>query len=305
MTDVKQEKKPKKAKKEKKGVQEWCPYSDNIQKGCENNCSYGYCRKNANFHKKHLWPKSGKWEEPEINWKKLFAHIPKRKANKWTMFPTMHDSVSHNVMLIIIRLHNHFLKGNHILFVSKPRPEIIQMILDFMQEDGHALDLIEFRFTIGTYEDQIRQFREQHAPSIAERIECVKLLNNHNIIPSISCEPLLDCNNEKGEVLILDWLLQHAIIKEIWVGAMQYTKNPPILDYELIYAKYKDQPIIRWKESFRKHLKGSNPEIGQKSGSQKKDISYFLSQCAAPANLLDQYLDEIDPNSKKNCDGGI
>jgi DNA repair photolyase len=76
-----------KPKKEKKGVQEWCPYSDNIQKGCENNCKYGYCRKNANFHKKHLWPKSGKWEEPEINWKKLFAHIPKTQSEQMDYVP--------------------------------------------------------------------------------------------------------------------------------------------------------------------------------------------------------------------------
>jgi DNA repair photolyase len=174
-----------------------------------------------------------------------------------------------------------------------------------MEEDGHPLELIEFRLTIGTYQDQIREFWEPNAPSISERIACVKLLNQHNIKTSISCEPLLDSNNENGEVLILDWLLQHAENKEIWVGAMQYTKNPPILDYDLIYAKYKDIPQIKWKESFRKHLNVSNPEIGQKPDPPKKDLDWFLVNCEAPANLTDVLLEEIDVNSKKNCEGRI
>ena len=95
---------------------------------------------------------------------------------------------------------------------------------------------------------------EPNAPPFEERIDSVKwaLQSGHKV--SISCEPLLDVDCGIVEALLHDPELQG--ISEIWVGAMNGVRNTPILQYENTYWRYKDNPKIKFKESFRKHLQG-------------------------------------------------
>lgn len=236
------------------GTHEWAEKTVNIQYGCENNCRYCYAKKMAaRFNR--ISPEG--WEHP----------IPKDldsiklPHNTQVMFPSTHDITPANLTqckLMLTRLLN---RGNHILIVSKPRLQCIREILEMTRLTGKMPHHVEFRLTIGTLSHEKQQFWEHGAPSINERIQCVEFLEDHGIFPSISCEPLLDDIErydgnpwEKG-IRIVDLLLGHNI-KEIWIGAMNYMKGAPQLDYAAIYQRYKGHPLIKWKESFRKHLEG-------------------------------------------------
>ena len=228
----------------KTGVQEWAAKSVNIQYGCENNCVYCYARKMAaRFNR---IPKLG-WEHPEI--KTARPPIP---VNTSVMFPSTHDITHGNLHLVLSILQKILGRGNKVLIVSKPRLECIQEIynqcrycLDFHKE------LVEFRFTIGTLDDTTRVKYEPGAPTIAERYDCIKFLNDHGIEPSISCEPILE-EDINGGFSIIHSLLQYCKIKEIWIGSMQYCNLGPKLNYRAIYEYYKENPKIRFKDSFFK-----------------------------------------------------
>lgn len=235
--------------KPKTNVQEWACKSVNIQYGCENNCTYCYAKKMAKRFNRV--PAAG-WDHPILKVWRDFTDF-KLPQDTQVMFPSTHDITPTNVDACIKIIGMLIGLGNKILIVSKPRLECIKKILDMKFRE----DRIEFRFTIGTYWDDIRRMYEPQAPEINERIKCINYAIEHGVTVSISCEPLLE-RDDNGNVVIINHLLECKNIKEIWIGSMQYCANAPMLDYQAIYTNYKDNPKIKFKSSFMRHLQGVN-----------------------------------------------
>ncbi len=229
-------------KKAKTGVQEWADTSVNIQYGCKNNCSYCYARKMAKRFNRI--PLKG-WDQPILKWR---LDLPK---NKKVMFPSTHDIDESNLWACCEIIGALLDRNNRLLIVSKPWLHCIESICYYFKYD---IQNIAFRFTIGSVYNDILKTWEPNAPEFEERIYAVKeaIRCGHNV--SISCEPLLDV-----DCAILKYFTEifpeRDQLSEIWVGSMQYSKDAPDLNYQEIYTQYKDNPKIKWKDSFRKHLK--------------------------------------------------
>jgi DNA repair photolyase len=228
------------AKKKITGVQEWAKKSVNIQYGCQHGCKYCYAMNMA--RRFNRIPKEG-WEHPILKWR---LDLPK---NTTVMFPSTHDICEDNIVYCLEIIGQLLQRNNKLLIVSKPHLECIKSICWHFKYD---VDKIEFRFTIGSLNNKTLLYWEPNAPLVQERLDAIDwaLQSSHKV--SISCEPLLDIDCEIIDYLIRDKKLQN--ISEIWIGAMNNVKYSPNLDYQTIYTKYKDNPKIKFKESFRKHL---------------------------------------------------
>jgi hypothetical protein len=165
------------------------------------------------------------------------------------MFPSTHDITHGNLHLCTKVIQYLIERGNHILIVSKPHIECITAICEmFCQWQS----FIEFRFSIGSRDDAILKYYEPNAPTFDERITSIRCALDHSFKVSVSCEPLL-----KNDLYFIDLLLAFTHIKNgvnlqidtIWIGAIQYMKGPE-LDYRGIYDEYRDNPKIKFKDSF-------------------------------------------------------
>lgn len=241
---------------QKTGTKEWAAKNVNIQTGCENNCLYCYARKNALRFGRIKTAED--WRRPVLNQSKIadLERINKPHTRMIVMYPSTHDITSGNLDASVKVLKNYLLTGHFMLIVSKPMRAIIQELVE--RSDLHLFkERIEFRFTIGSLFDGVLSFWEPAAPNLHDRLYTVFYTLQAGFHTSISCEPLLD-----PECEIVDYLLEMAPeLESIWIGAMNYTKNAPLLDYPAIYRKYKDNPKIKWKESFRRHLPGNSNQV--------------------------------------------
>lgn len=231
--------------KKTKNVYEWADKSINIQNGCRNNCKYCYAKKLGIRYNRTT---EETWQYPKIKEK-----LPSIPHNKRIMFPSTHDIDQENIEKVISLLHNLILAKNQILIVSKPHLDCIKRICF---EFDQAKDQIEFRFTIGSCDNEILKYWEPNAPTFEERLECVKFALSQGFIVSISCEPLLEDMQLYGPfdcfvsgVKVINQLLELPI-KELWIGAMNYIKNKPKLSLDTIYHRYVNDSRIKWKNSF-------------------------------------------------------
>jgi len=138
-------------------------------------------------------------------------------------------------------------------------------------------DQMEFRFTIGSVDNAVLKFWEPNAPIFEERLESLEYTFESGYRTSVSCEPVL----EKNIVNVLDAVIPY-VNGTIWLGqingikrrvntskfttedmvylqkAGDCTKEEFIRD---LYEKMKDNPKIRWKESYKKAL-GLPEQVG-------------------------------------------
>jgi hypothetical protein len=235
--------------KPKTGTHEWAGSTVNIQTGCENNCRYCYAKRMAaRFHR--ISPEVG-WEHPEINTTKV-AHIlesfGKRKGT--VMFPSAHDLTDHNYIDAYACMAKILGVGNQLLIVTKPNLAVIRRLCETKTFSESFKDQIEWRLTIGTSSDLKRAEWEPQASTIFDRMLALNFLLEKGFKVSVSCEPLLDRDGT-----VIDYLLRmFPTLSTIWVGAMQYTKNAPVLQYEEIFQRYCSNMKIKWKDSFVKRL---------------------------------------------------
>src|SRR5690606_9825812 len=162
---------------------------------------------------------------------------------------------------------------NDFLIVSKPNFSCIKRICDVFDE---YIENITFRFTIGSTDSEVLKFWEPGAPSFEERMNSLEYAFSQGFQTSISIEPFLDSNVEaiieKTRTFVTD---------SIWIGKMNRIKNNLTLnghtdentnsaanelmdlyasDYKYqLYAKYKDDELIKWKESLKKDFNLPRP----------------------------------------------
>lgn len=247
--------------REVRGTREWSVASQNICTGCEHRCRYCYAAFDAVT--RHRLPDYDAWGTMSVRRKTIDGTV-KRVRGGSVMFPTTHDitpSILDDCMTII---HKHLKIGNDLLIVTKPHLECIERICG---ECAGAIDQILFRFTICAFDDDILQLWEPGAPTYAERYASLLYARAHGFQTSISCEPMLDSDN----VAELFYRQYRCITHSFWIGKMNHIRDrvqPDIPEAEIkrieagqtdkrirkIYEQLKNEPLIRWKESFRKVL---------------------------------------------------
>ncbi|MBA4316760.1 MAG: hypothetical protein C0412_00010 [Flavobacterium sp.] len=253
---------PVKPSKEVSGVAEWADKGLNLFYGCENNCKYCYARSFIETRLKKV--EKGCWNEPKLKEVILEKNYRKRKGT--TMFPTTHDITESNVDQCIVLLKKYLNPGNNVLIVSKPRIEVVKKLCSELEE---YKENILFRFTIGSSNDDVLKFWEPNAPCFNERLESLKYAYENGYKTSVSCEPMLE-----GMIEDVIEKVSKYVSDSIWLGVVRklgrflklYKENskenierakelerlysiPRIMD---LYETYKDNSMIKWKDSLKK-----------------------------------------------------
>ena len=165
------------------GTAEWAEVTENICRGCSNNCLYCYAAHNAN---RFNLRSRDEWSREELTKRANISSYPAR--NGVVMFPSSHDITPFNLDAYIRVAKLILEKGNKLLIVSKPRLECIENILYAFDR---WKDQILFRFTIGTINDEVSRFWEPGAPLPGERIACLYMAFDSGFQTSVSIEPML------------------------------------------------------------------------------------------------------------------
>lgn len=250
-------------KKEKPvfGTTEWAASNLNYLKGCSNDCKYCFSKEMA-IRFKRKTPEN--WKQEEVNWEAYNKNLRYREG--YIMFPSTHDITPEHLNLAIDFLKRLLSAGNKVLIVSKPSYPCIMHICDAFTE---YKDQILFRFTIGSANSKTLRFWEPNAPDYNERKQALVYAFDAGYQTSISCEPMLDNKIDK----VIDDLSQY-VTDAIWLGKMNFAirrlrtngqlnaetqkaaeqllewQNDAII--KKLYKRYKDNPLIKWKESIKK-----------------------------------------------------
>jgi len=247
--------------------QQWSSKSVNFQTGCENNCLVCYA--------KEMSVRYGHSTKDNWNSARIRKNDVKKKIGKWNnskvMFPSSHDITPNNINEARIVLRKILESDNEILIVSKPHYKCIKQICD---EFADYKDKILFRFTIGSYNNKVLKFWEPGAPSLNERMKSLKYAHKCGYETSVSIEPMMD--NKVDKVIEA---VKPYVTETIWLGKVnqmwsrlkrntkmtkelrkkakqlyQWQSDPNILK---LYDKYKNDPMIMWKDSIEKVVAAS------------------------------------------------
>ena len=241
------------------GTAEWAEVTENICRGCANNCLYCYAAHNANRFNQR--PRA-EWEREEFTKRAAMTSYPAREGV--VMFPSSHDITPFNVEEYIRVAKLILDKGNKLLIVTKPRFGCVRQLL--MDLEPWA-DQILFRFTIGSLDSGVSKFWEPGAPPPRERIDALRMAWNTGFETSVSIEPML--SGRFGAAEVVDAVLPH-VTETVWIGKM----NKALLrvdkaheeairnvlemqrDSEIIKLvdDLKAYPQIRWKDSIKEVL---------------------------------------------------
>jgi DNA repair photolyase len=99
--------------------------------------------------------------------------------------------------------------GHQVLIVSKPDPEVIDMLICSLPNHGN----IEFRFTIGSGCNAILHYWEPNAPRLGDRLESLISAWQAGFRTSVSIEPMLDSVPERVVELVAPF-----VTETIWIG---------------------------------------------------------------------------------------
>jgi DNA repair photolyase len=203
----------------------------------------------------------GEWAQERIREADVYKRHPKYTGK--VMFPSSHDITESNRNACEKVIDNLIEAGNEVLIVSKPHLETIEALCAAYRPYRRQL---QFRFSIGSCDDAVLSYWELNAPCYAERKAALDYAFKSGFVTSVSVEPMLDTANI--DYLVAD--LMPYVTETIWIGKMNHisriskyvddaTRNALAqLDarqsdaiIRSIYARHKDNPMIRWKESIR------------------------------------------------------
>jgi DNA repair photolyase len=256
----------------KTGTKEWAEISKNIMQGCKHNCRYCYARSNALRFR--IIQNRDEWTKIRLSRGKL-DELTYNLHGKRIMFPSSHDIFPEFIDETVKYLEGWLKHGNEILIVSKPHLDCIKKICNDLEKYKKQ---IVFRFTIGSYDNNVLKFWEVEAPNFEERFDSLKYAFSNGFATSVSCEPFLD-----GNIVILVEKLLPFISDSIWVGKMNKIRErvdlkgwtQKDLDFlnlieksqtdekiHEIYNKLKDNPKVKWKDSIKQVMGLPEEEIG-------------------------------------------
>jgi DNA repair photolyase len=243
------------------GTQEWAASNVNIQDGCEHDCRYCYAKTMA-IRFKRMTAKS--WAEPKLREHDVNRGFTRRSGR--IMFPTAHDITEKNIDACLAVLKRMLVAGNDLLIVSKP---CLPCVNRLCSELAPFRDQIVFRFSIGSASNAVLKFWEPGAPTFKQRLACLKAAYLHDFQTSVSCEPMLDDKIDR----VVD-AVHEFVTDSIWIGKINRLRsilpqNCPNDDdafqrgekltasqndtaIRALYARYKADPKIKWKDSIKK-----------------------------------------------------
>ncbi|MBK5261869.1 MAG: radical SAM protein [Peptostreptococcaceae bacterium] len=241
------------------GTKEWAPHNFNFMNGCSNDCVYCYAKDMAIRFKRKT---SDSWsdEQPVSLVGKSFG-----KKVGAIMIPSSHDITPGNIEVAIQVMDKLVANGNELLLVTKPHFECVKRIVDLFMENK---DQIKFRFTVGSANSEVLKLWEPWAPNFEERLESLKYAVKAGYSTSISCEPLLDDQFDvlyekvspwvNGSIWIGKMNMASKRVKTNTAGAFPQEKVSDLLKTQTddiiitLFNRYKDNPMIEWKESIKK-----------------------------------------------------
>ena len=242
------------------GTREWSTASVNCITGCEHACRYCYAREQAMRFGRISPPEE--WATPVLRVQEV--HKRRKKVDGRVMFPTTHDLTSEFKAPCFVVLKNLLEAGDDVLIVTKPHLEVV---VDYCEWLKPWRDKVLWRFTIGSKDDDILSYWEPGAPNIVERLASLLHAYESGYATSVSCEPCLDIKT----LVSLFCACEPFITDTFWIGKANKlaTRCVPGTDPDEIarveagqtdeavrrvYAALKDEPKIRWKESYCKVL---------------------------------------------------
>ena len=191
------------------GTKECADSNVNCYFGCSNNCRYCYAKKMAIRFKR----------KTEENWKIMIPNSLKieknyRHRNGRIMFPTSHDITIESLVNCLKVLNKLLVAKNNVLITTKPS---VYCINEICKKFKKYINLIQFRFTITSINNDILEFWEPNAPTFEERYKSLKLAFQNGYKTSISIEPFLDLN----PYILVENLLPF-VTESIWIGKINY-----------------------------------------------------------------------------------
>jgi DNA repair photolyase len=246
------------------GTKEWAMYNLNISIGCSHNCRYCYARE---FAGRFGRCESADWVHEKLTQNAFMTKYPARKGR--VMFPSTHD-ITPGILDDCVRVLRVILAaGNDVLIVTKPHLAVVErLVKEFVKPDRR--EMIEFRFTIGTLSPTLSKFWEPGAPLPSERIDALKVAFEAGFNTSVSMEPMLGGFDTVSEVIAA---VKDYVTDSVWIGKMNRLRS--VVDMDLvenkvlvaaleqkqtdteilkIYRKFKDNPMVKWKDSVVKVL---------------------------------------------------
>ena len=243
-----------------RGTKEWAVAEINCCIGCPYECRYCYARTKA--LKENVVASAADWARVRVVEDELTREYPLFSGQ--VMFPASHDIVPENLDACLSVIDRLLAKGNQLLIVSKPSPDIIARLCN---ECIKWKQQILFRFTITGRDHEILAFWEPGAPGYDQRRESLELAEKRGFATSVSIEPMLDIDDIFGLVDDLSPFVSHSI----WIGLMNRISERVAIDSETarqevarieagqtdkkiknIYGQLKNNPLLRWKESIKK-----------------------------------------------------
>jgi len=259
------------------GTREWSVESVNCVTGCSHNCRYCYARARAVKYVRR-GPKQAEQRLKVIeDWPtmRVRSHdVGKRrkKADGRVMFPSTHDitpdpEVLGACLIVIVKL---LAAGNRLLIVSKPHLQCIREIcstIDTADVGQVFRERVLFRFSIGAVDDELLDYWEPGATAFCERMAALRYAHGDGWQTSVSAEPLLDVDNV-GTLFhtVKRWVTDTIVIgtmRRVRARVVPGTSEQAIRRIEAgqtdeairrVYEKLKDEPKVRWKESYKKKL---------------------------------------------------
>ena len=253
------------------GTREWAASNVNIQDGCEHDCRYCYAKTMAIRFKRAT---AASWGKPRIRQHDLDRGFTKRAGR--IMFPTAHDITVRNLdecLTVLVRM---LAAGNDVLIVSKPWLACVTRLCD---ELAPYRSQIVFRFSIGSADPAVLSYWEPGAPAFKERLASLKTAHLRDFQTSVSGEPMLDGN---PDALIA--AVRPYVTDSIWLGKINRLRQ--ILPFNCpgdaatmrkaealmamqsdtaicaLYARYRGDSLIKWKDSIKSVVGLSRPKTG-------------------------------------------
>ena len=252
------------------GTTEWASHNFNICNGCSNDCLYCYAKSMAIRFKRNS---AANWHSEQI----ITTQVTKEHKlyDGRIMFPSSHDITPNNLGYVREVLENLLIKGNDILIVTKPNYHCITELCNSLKR---YKDQITFRFSIGSANNDVLKFWEPNAPDLTHRYNSIKLASESEYRIGISIEPFLD-NTVVDIIECLRWFVNDSI----WIGKANQLRlhitnnghsdditkqrvdeliNLYNSDYKFqLYEKYKNDPLIKWKDSLKKDFNLERPIV--------------------------------------------
>lgn len=221
-----------------KGTKEWVEKTINIQTGCNAGCRYCYAREAADRRKQKDWDS---WNNPELREHDISPGY-KRKYEGQIMFPSTHNIDMFNLLPCLHVIHKLLDAGNQVLLVMKPERTVIETMMSVLYP---YQEQIEFRFSITTRHDHLREIFEPFTSRIKDRIGLVRYLDLMDWKVSVSIEPFLDRDPEK--------LVAKLSKVPIWLGPMNHRNRVYAVEKDMSYLSFYLEEIYSQDNLMRIH----------------------------------------------------